>query len=719
MSASRRHALALAAALLAGGCDGGFEQGPPRGRAVQLADGQQRPLGDLLGRGAALPGGCALDAVTVTPRAVDATYRCGAGVTALRLVADQDSDAGVRTRRFILEPAESMAPALVDALKQRVRAGEDALQWVFVPDAPPAAPLDGGAAVHPTSTSPVAGGALSERQGFARPAARTAHPWAEPLVPLLLALAFVIAVLRRQLKAEPRWMPWALAGVTALGAALRVAIAPLAPMNAFAFTRVLPLAGALYEGPAVSALSALTGRAVYLTDVIAGTNLALSLVTPLVFFAHARYLLRDARSALAAAAIVALLPMHLRFALSDVQFITSLVTSSFTFLVLYGALGDESPRWRALCFALLPTLSLATYLTRPENIIFAALDLGALTLYLRAGAPRGRLALAFGLIAAAAAWSTVTNLLTHFGSNVSSGLSVNTLRTALHVAVDPRLNTLINPAVTPPVVTAMAVVGAVTLWRAGERGRAVFLTTWLSAFFVVHSYVVPNAVARQARYHLHLVTPLALLAAASTPWWLSRPRALAAVPAVWMLLAPFIHLRFERDVDFIEMHEARLLRRERDRLAPCAVLEFNPHLDPRDGASRSGSRVQRMTSGARGASRDAASVLQLADLAEGTTDERFALSAETLRALPRCTYYYEGAACLGYGGPGALAQPCAEAHRRLRLTEVAREPFRWRWYDDTIAARMTVDPDGTTHMTALLPEGTAVTARIYRVDGPR
>lgn len=706
--------------VLLSGCNNGLFHGSAPGREVQLASGQEHSIAALLGRGVSLPEGCSLGPLNVAPRQIEATYPCTAGSFVLELVVDQNLDASVRSQRFVFTPRTTLPDSVVTAVRARLREGENSLNWEFVPEPALEESQHGGASVTPNDH---AQNTLSERRSFSTATSTrgTTNHGVVLITPLalVLALVFLFVVLRRQLRQEPHWMPWALTAVTALGAVLRVAIAQTAPMNAFAFDRVLPLSAALFDGPVVRAVSALTHRPVYLTDVIAGTNLALSFITPPLFFAHARYLLRDARSALVAAALIALLPMHLRFALSDVQFITSLVTSSFTFVVLYGALGDSSPRWRSLCFVLLPVLSLGTYLTRPENIVFAALDLGALTLYLRTGTTPKRLALAFGIIASAAALSVFTNLLAHYGHNVSSGLSLDTLRAALRVALDPQLDTLVNPAITPPIVPVMALLGAVTLWRSGDRARTVFLTVWLTVFFVVHSYVVPRTAAMQARYHLHLVTPLLLLAAASTPFWLARHRLVALIPALWMLAAPFVHLPFERDVNYIEMHEASFLRGERDRLGGCTVLEFNPYILGSGDAVRSASRVRRITNRVHANVYGTATVLELGERTEGSLDEHFALSDRTLGALPRCTYYYEGATCVGYGHHGGLAAPCEAVHQRLSLTVVATKSFQWHWYDDTIAGRMWVDDRGITHMSPLLPEGTPVTVKLYRVENLR
>ena len=60
------------------------------------------------------------------------------------------------------------------------------------------------------------------------------------------------------------------------------------------------------DGPAALAWLTAHGPSVSLPRVIFGTNFLLAVASPVVLFAHAGYVLRDARSALLAAALVAL-----------------------------------------------------------------------------------------------------------------------------------------------------------------------------------------------------------------------------------------------------------------------------------------------------------------------------------------------------------------------------------------------------------------------------
>src|SRR6185369_355230 len=278
-----------------------------------------------------------------------------------------------------------------------------------------------------------------------------------------------------------------------LAAALRLLLSREAPMNVWPYERIIPIARHTFDGVVLPMLSRTTGTSFDLTEVIFKWDLVLASITPLVFFAHARYVLGDITSAFAAAAILTVLPNHLHFSRADSEFIQSLATSSLTFVVLYTALRDSSPRWRGLCFVLLPLLCTATYFVRPENMVFYPIDIGAILLTSGFGVPRVRQVLAFVLVSCAAAFAYVNFLLVRYAENIHEGLSVHTLVNAATMVFSPRLNTLINVSITPPGLTLLAAVGAVCLYRRGLPKRAIFLVAWLLGFFVVHSYVRPTA----------------------------------------------------------------------------------------------------------------------------------------------------------------------------------------------------------------------------------
>lgn len=538
----------------------------------------------------------------------------------------------------------------------------------------------------------------------------------------LAGLVFVLLVVRRQLRDAPSWVGPALAAVVLAGAALRLALSPVAPLNAWSYSRIIPLAAHSYDGLLMPLLSRAIGATFRLSAVNFAAGFAVSAATPLVLFAHARYVLKDWRSALAAAAILAVLPMHLRFSHSDVEILQTLLTSSFTFVVLYAALTDPSPRWRAACFAALPLLCVATYYSRPEAIIFFPLDLGGV-LIAWSVTPRARRALATGLITAAAAFSVLTHLLVRYRHNLDDGLSLRTLRTAIETLFSPRFNMLINPWSTPPGLAVAAVLGGAYLWRRGERARAAFLGLWLLAFFVVHSYVVPTVPAMQARYHLNLVTPFVLLAAALAPALVRAPLWARLGAALYLLASPLLHRGFVSDVDYFEMREYAFLEASRDRIPDrCTVLEFQPALSTADPSRIHSSRLNRV--GARlkdGVRRWSWSVVSLGELAPTyhgeEPRERLSPAARALIAdPPPCLMVYLGLTCRSHRPLSAEVAPvCAEVRAALDLEPVARTRFRSRVYDSASVGRIFTGADGRTYTVEALDDGSEVELGLYRL----
>ena len=96
-------------------------------------------------------------------------------------------------------------------------------------------------------------------------------------------------------------------------------------MNAWPYSRVVPLAGALYNGPMLAWLSHALRVDVTLVGTIFKTDLFLAALTPAALFVHARAGLKDLRAALAALLLMATLPAHIRFSRSDVEFLQSLL----------------------------------------------------------------------------------------------------------------------------------------------------------------------------------------------------------------------------------------------------------------------------------------------------------------------------------------------------------------------------------------------------------
>lgn len=704
-----------------------------RPRLVELAPGQEGAFDRLLG-GAGLPGSCRYEGAEVAPMRVAARYACpGAPSPATfdLLVGDGVRTFSLTAGRFGVETSAGFPAALRDHLVARVETQTQHVQWRFreegAPSSPSPSPSSGARAPSPSSPSartpaPVT---LPRASSFGSP-----RPWTrgdtarlfdhDPTLGYLAALAFILAFTARQLRRDPWPVAAGLAAAVLFGVWVRVHFAIAAPMNAHSYSRMIPQAADLLRGPVMSWLGARYGLTVHLTDFHAWFDLALSSLMPLVFFTHARLLLGDARKALAAAALMAVLPMHVRFAKSDVIFVLSLVNSSLTFATIYGALSDPSRAWRAACGVALPILSFATYLARPENYAFALLDLGALTLYLRADVPRRRVAFAALAIASAAGYAVAVDLLARYRQNVAEGLSLQTLAHAWEIATDPGYNTLVNPRMTPPAVPLLALVGGVTLWRAGERRKAAFLAAWLVTFFVINSYVRAPTVLMQARYHLNLVSPLLMLAAAALPAVERLPRPARAALAAWLLLSPWVHRGFVRDVDYTEAQEYFFLRRHRALLDPrCAVLELGPAVDIPEARYTLGLRAPRVSEASRGGVYGGATGVQLGAFPPGggvDAREAFALPDDFVAAPPPCTYYYESAACTTHGPPsGGLAPACEEAHRRFRLELVGEARHAFRALDDIIVVRAYADAQGHRRTARLVTDRRPVRLALYRV----
>ncbi len=545
---------------------------------------------------------------------------------------------------------------------------------------------------------------------------------ADGVVLFLAGLIFIAVVTRRQLRDTPAWVGPALAAIVVAGAALRLAMSPVAPLNAWSYARIIPLARHTYEGVVLPNLSQATGATFYLTAVNFTAGFLVSALTPLVLFAHARYVLKDHVSALAAAAILAVLPMHLRFSHSDVEILQTLLTSSLTFVVLYGALTDDSPRWRAACFAALAPLCVATYYSRPEAIIFFPLDLGGIVIAW-SSTPRARRALAAGVISAAGVFSIVTHLLVSYRHNLDDGLSLRTLQTALRTLFSPRFNMLISPWSTPPGLLLAAALGGLYLWRRGERARSAFLVTWLLAFFVVHSYVIPWAPAMQARYHLNLVTPFVLLAAALTPALARAPRWAMALAAVYLAASPLLHRAFIRDVDYFEMREYAFLESVRDRIPDrCTVLEFQPMLSVSSPTHLHASRLNRIGTRVRaGQSRWSWDVVSMGavDPAAHPGEPRETLSPaarEVIAHPPPCLMAYLGLMCRSHRLLSAPTAPvCDELRASVDLERVAVTRFRSRIYDPVSVGRIVLGPTGRTETQRALREGDEVELGLYRI----
>nr|AYM54413.1 hypothetical protein [Phaselicystis flava] len=529
------------------------------------------------------------------------------------------------------------------------------------------------------------------------------------------ALVYLAVVLRRQLATTPTSERAALAGVVALGAALRLGLSPIAPMEAWPYGRTSDL-GRWVEG---SRSLAELGWRFYITDVFFATNTLIAILTPLAVYAHARYLAQDRRVALFAAALLALLPNHLRFSRSEVSFIPLVAMSSLCFTLAHAAIVEPSRALRRASLAALPILAIVTFGSRPLAVVLAPM-IAAAAWYLEAEAPRRRRLAVIGLVGAAAAWDFVFHLLGRWGAQVQAGLRLDTLIDAL-LCLFTYYNTLLHPVVTPVGFVALAIVGAVALQQRGDRPRLFLLVGWLLAYYLTLGFAIAPVTAMQARYHLHLVEPFVLLAAfgLAALWELRRRVGVAA--AAYAAAVPLLHAGYIRDVDFTQMREFAFLERVRAALPEgCTVLEFVGPTGAgieRDATSRVG-RMGTWRAGGRTGHRWRV-VLTGDDEAGASAVRPEALA--TIAEPPACLALYEGMACWTEKPlEASLAPACAELRKKLRLTPIVAEEAPLRVYNDAWQ-RGIVDPYDWVDKNGRIQKPTVdrVTFTLYRVEGLR
>lgn len=505
---------------------------------------------------------------------------------------------------------------------------------------------------------------------------------------LLAAVVFVLLHLRRVLRDEPAWVWKVLAGLVVVGALLRLNLSVPTVMNAWPFTRVPPVARGAMGGVVLRTLSTMFDVDFYTFDVIHTLDLTIAIISPIVFFAHARFVMKSARHALFAAGLLVILPMHLRFAASDIEYVQSLATSSFTFTLLYIAMRDESALWRGVSFALLPLLSLGTYYVRPENLFFAGIDLAALYLTVGNDVPLRRKLLASAIILGTSTYALIHHVLVQFSEQVDGGLSLETLQLAVTTFFKPAVNTLLNPMVTPPWLPILVVVGAIVLVRSGQPRRALYLSGWLLGFYVVHSAVISHEPMMQARYHMHLITPSLFLGTFGlVAVWDRWPRLRPLVMAL-LLAAPFLHLKFIRDTNFTVMAEYDFLQSQRNAIPEgCKVLEFigvapeggdwayTDPMIPRIG--------ERMHHGELGLRWDAIPATYTPKPDEpGYPDLQLTRRAKEALASGQCVVFYEGVVCTTHAPLGRARHPLCEQLAGMSRKVLAEKSIAPRFYDN-------------------------------------
>jgi len=107
---------------------------PAPGDEAVIPPGMESLIGDMVGRGQQLPGGCTLSDGQIDRTAVRATYTCQDGQVALELLHPTAAPAGaLRTQQFALAVKSGTAPpGFVDAVAERVRAREGEFTWKII-----------------------------------------------------------------------------------------------------------------------------------------------------------------------------------------------------------------------------------------------------------------------------------------------------------------------------------------------------------------------------------------------------------------------------------------------------------------------------------------------------------------------------------------------------------------------------------------------------------
>ncbi len=544
-------------------------------------------------------------------------------------------------------------------------------------------------------------------------------PWTtlltDPLLwPLLLAIWLLLAAARSIRDLPGRGWPWVF-GLLAAAAWLRWSISIEAPMTAWSWTRWTRGASTAMNSPILGAV--LDETHWVWADHLQSTVMRLAAVaTPLAILGHSRKVFGHSVPALAAAVLLVTSPHHLRFSASDVQFIPSMLWSSCTFLFLYELL--ELRRWPARLVGLAAFVPLlATTLTaRPLNLFYAPLLLLALAMAAQHAQARWR-QIVGAVIVAVAIWDTY-GLVTQQTAAVQGAMSFAVVVDAIGLLLRPDYDPLLFFRLTPPVWFPLIVAGALAMVALGQgstdakvsRWRGLWLVGWLLGYIALHGVVIVDEPLNNARYQLHSLPAMAMLAGVG--FWLlwqrgGRARWLAAFCGVLALVAPWMHRDAIRDVDFITQQERAMLTEFRER-APteCTMLEVytgrSEHVMPGE-IEHVPSKVARSALRVRGLrTPKPAWVTHTLDGHRPIDDETRTLLAKP----PRCLLFFESVDCaVGPGQPG-VRPTCRAVLDAAHWEPLEQRAFPARIYDEGLER----------HLRAA---GDPVRLRILRHSGPR
>lgn len=547
------------------------------------------------------------------------------------------------------------------------------------------------------------------------------HHFRDGFVQFVFVLFLLLFILWRQLfRNEDALRTLAfLALLIGLGVILRYFLAVEAPMTAWPYSRLLPLTQSIWVGEWFQKRSLANPESVIrLADFNHQINFMIAVLTPLVLFAHARYLLSNNRQALMAVFLLVILPMHIRFSRADVIIVQSLAMASLTFTAIYTALLDRSVIVRLFFLLLIPTLSILTYRIRPEAFGLSLVDLAGVYIIADKGVPRRRQLVVGSVVLVTAVYVFFSEFILSNQAQVSEGLSFGTLLSTVYTLFNLRLNTLANPFVTPPWIPLLAALGFFWLWKDGQKKRALFLLGWLGTFLFIHS-VIQGVTAMQARYHLQLVTPFVMLAAASTPIILSWKRQTQLVLVGLLLLSPFLYFNFIRDTNYYVMQEYRFLQEASKEIPDgCTVLEFSPAVVLETPEDTHASRLQRFGLEIKhGREEPRFTVLQSGLLMPDTLDEVPTRQAQDLmKNPPSCLFLYEGLSCRSHRPLTHELAPTCETLRDMAPERevIAEATITGEYYDFPFLGR--ISHSGKDRQ-GVLP-GTPVNLHLYRIPKP-
>ncbi len=513
---------------------------------------------------------------------------------------------------------------------------------------------------------------------------------------LLVGLVLVVVALTvRALRSAPGWVKLAVPSAFLAGLALRLALAPPALLGAWPWSRMAPHARSVFESALAAAFVERFGLSVPYTDLSFSIGLVYAGLMPLVLFAHATQVLRDPRAGAFASIAVALSPHHIRFSRCEDAFVPSLVLTSTAFALLHTFLRDRVRPMRIAAAAILPLVLWPAYLLRPLNILFVGIFVWAAVALHPAEAPRSRRAIGAAIVALVGGGALLELRRAHSEQLADAGGAPWVwLSRVPGTLLDPELNVLLQPGLTPPVLLVLAGIGVWSLVRRGERRLARFLAAWLAVFFVAHCYVVDAPM--MPRYHLHLLVPLLLTAAVGAIEAARRSRPAIMLAVGGLFVTPLLARHVVGDLSYADQREHTFVSRARD-LVPggCTVVEY---VGDEGSADARFARIGLRLGGP--------SPQRFVSRAVGRSEGPAALAEAVLSAPGECVFVYEGLPC--WGGK-ERSEPYAPACAALGSIEgldlAAEETFAPKTYERRV-------------LRGLDPAAGAVTLRLRKRSGP-